>query len=223
MPVFSHPIKDPLSPPWIKLGSCLRLVAAPAASAPPISPLPLDLNPLKGLHTSPLLPSCSFSAPLFVPSLFIPLACYLDVILRSPDKTSFASRRLRRPGTETPRNGKSDQGAEERRAAQRADDGFPPLEPVACAQAEAKAVLFDSLWANLCPVLAPLLASLHREEPQVEEPEVRISWSPPAKSLHVPPTLSPPGLPSFMPLLPLPCNLSLPLALPRPSPVPKRI
>jgi len=60
---------------------------------------------------------------------------------------------------------------EERQTAREADAGLPPREPVACAKYEAKAILVDSLWSSICPVLAPLLSSLFREPEPEHEPE----------------------------------------------------
>mmetsp|Transcript_2889 Transcript_2889/g.6784 ORF Transcript_2889/g.6784 Transcript_2889/m.6784 type:complete len:595 (+) Transcript_2889:83-1867(+) len=47
----------------------------------------------------------------------------------------------------------------ERQLAREEEAGLPPREPVACAKHEAKAILFDKIWAELCPVLAPLLST----------------------------------------------------------------
>ena len=58
---------------------------------------------------------------------------------------------------------------EARRSLREAEAGMPPVEPVAAAQNEAKEILFDTVWANLCPMLAPLLSGMHRSLEEEEE------------------------------------------------------
>ena len=60
---------------------------------------------------------------------------------------------------------------EARRRMREAEAGVPPMEPVAAAQNEAKEILFDTVWANLCPMLAPLLSGMYRPPGEEEEEE----------------------------------------------------
>ena len=74
---------------------------------------------------------------------------------------------------------------EARRSLREAEAGMPPVEPVAAAQNEAKEILFDTVWANLCPMLAPLLSGMHRSLEEEEEEEEEEGGSDGSESMYL--------------------------------------